>query len=90
MPRTFTAPASKSTAPALAIDQSALWDPDLPFTMGNLHEVSMRIGASVQNRSDKGGALWVLAPTHLPHIHELLTNWGFKFTPGKGWWKKIE
>lgn len=97
-PRTFTAPAPtptptpvpKSTAPALAAQQSALFDPDLPFTMANLHEACMRIGASVQDRSDKGGALWVLAPAHLPHIRELLTKWGFQFTLGKGWWKKFE
>ena len=94
VPRTFTssapAPVPISTAPAMAAHQSAPFATDLPFTMDNLHEACMRIGASVQDRSNKGGALWVMAPAHLPHISKLLTNWGFKFILGKGWWKEIK
>ena len=98
MPRNFTSPAPapapalvpKSTAQAFTTHQSAPFAPDLPFTMDNLREVSKQIGALVQDRSEKGGALWVTAPTYALHIRVLLTKWGFKFTFGKGWWKKIE
>lgn len=63
---------------------------NLPFTMDNLSEFSLRTGFSVQNRSYKGGALWVSAPYHINNIREVLGNWGFKYTAGKGWWKKVE
>lgn len=62
---------------------------DRPFSMSNLFEFSLHTGYQVQDRTGKGGALWVWAPYHIDQIREILSAWGFKYTAGKGWWKQL-
>lgn len=80
--------------PPAALGTNAAYQPapftlNRPFTMDNLIEFSMRTGYGVQDRSDKGGAVWVTAPNHIENIRQVLSDWGFSYAIGKGWWKKI-
>lgn len=42
----------------------------------------------VEDRRRKGGAFWVLVDNTLPELANPLRKWGFKYKPGKGWWKE--
>ncbi|MCS6325515.1 MAG: hypothetical protein H8K06_00210 [Nitrospira sp.] len=42
----------------------------------------------IEDRRLKGGALWVRAADILAVIADPLKNWGFRYKPGKGWWKE--
>lgn len=42
----------------------------------------------IEDRRLKGGALWVRAADILAEIADPLKNWGFRYKPGKGWWKE--
>lgn len=35
-----------------------------------------------------GGAYWVLIDNTLPEITNPLRSWGFRYKPGKGWWRE--
>lgn len=59
-----------------------------PFSIKNLHEFSVKTGFKIHDHSEKGGALWVYASYHIDNAREVLSAWGFKYTAGKGWWKK--
>lgn len=36
----------------------------------------------------KGGSYWVLLDNTLPELTNPLRAWGFKYKPGKGWWRE--
>jgi hypothetical protein len=40
-----------------------------------------------QDLREKGGALWVLCDNSLASINKKLTNLGFAYKDGKGWWR---
>lgn len=59
------------------------------YSLDNVYEFSSLIGGTVQDRSGKGGALWVLFHSNTPTIKKIFTNWEFSYVKDKGWWKKI-
>jgi hypothetical protein len=57
------------------------------YSEENLRQLARRFNASVLDRRDKGGALW-LVMSDTPGARRILQAWGFKYALGKGWWKK--
>jgi hypothetical protein len=57
------------------------------YSEANLRQLARRFNASVLDRRDKGGALW-LVMGDAPEARRVLQAWGFQYTQGKGWWKK--
>lgn len=55
----------------------------------NIRSLAARYNATVVDRRDKGGALW-LVMGDAPGARPLLKAGGFHYSPGKGWWKKGE
>lgn len=45
-------------------------------------------GLRVEDNRPKGGALWIIADEKLMAVQTTLKKWGFKYKPGKGWWKE--
>lgn len=78
-PRT---PIVKETSPA--IKSSPL---DLSDDLDGIRELAKRFNATVVDHRPKGGALWVVMGEH-PNARRTLSNWGFNYVKGKGWWKK--
>ena len=78
-PRT---PIVKETSPA--IKSSPL---DLSDDLDGIRELAKRFNAAVVDNRPKGGALWVVMGEH-PNARRTLSNWGFTYVKGKGWWKK--
>jgi hypothetical protein len=60
------------------------------FNKTNLNALVRRMNASVDDRTSKGGALWILATDNNPDARRVLRSWGFDYKAGKGWWRKSE
>lgn len=60
------------------------------FNQTNLNALVRRMNASVDDRTSKGGALWILATDNNPDARRVLRSWGFEYKAGKGWWRKLE
>lgn len=80
------------TRPALAVRESPS-DLDanravaLPYSRTNLDKYARTNGLTIEDKTGVGGALWVRSAS-LNTIHDgVLSNWGFRFKNGKGWWK---
>jgi hypothetical protein len=81
------APASVSNQPLkLSFLVSYL---ELPFNMKNLYEFARQTESTVQDRSNKGGVLWVITRERNKLIEKILAKWLFTYKPDKGWWRKI-
>ncbi|MBV5340274.1 MAG: hypothetical protein J0665_12075 [Deltaproteobacteria bacterium] len=63
---------------------SGLYDREMEVLkyLKNIHNLS------VDDRRPQGGALWVLMDNNTSEIYKLLVSEGFKYKPGKGWWKE--
>lgn len=86
---------NRRTVPISTSDNNTEYRPkpfpiNRPYTMDNLLEFSLHTGYGVQDRSNRGGAIWVTAPNHIEHVRKVLSDWGFSFALGKGWWKKVK
>jgi len=44
-------------------------------------------GVEIDDKRSSGGNLWVRAGGSDELVNQLLTQWGFRFKIGKGWWK---
>lgn len=42
---------------------------------------------ALEDRRPMGGSLWLLCPGDDRAVAHRLMSWGFKFAPGKGWWR---
>lgn len=42
----------------------------------------------IEDRRSKNGNLWVRTDDQNPEINRTLKEWGFTYSPGKGWWKE--
>lgn len=60
------------------------------FNKTNLNALVRSMNVSVDDRTSKGGALWILATDNNPDARRLLRSWGFDYKAGKGWWRKPE
>jgi hypothetical protein len=83
-----TPPASSGDATAPKNEQPT--PESAPFDETDLNALVNRIAASVDDRTSKGGALWVVAPDHSPETRRILLSRGFKYKAGKGWWRRPE
>jgi hypothetical protein len=57
------------------------------YSEENVRLLANRFNASVVDRREKGGALW-LVMGDMPDARRILRSWGFDYSAGKGWWKK--
>jgi hypothetical protein len=92
----FTPAALKVQVPPPATPQLPLppddaWrmaaDTSQPYTRSALNRFAHRQGLRVEDRTSNGGSLWVLTDDGYEHLSKILTGWGFRHKPGKGWWK---
>jgi hypothetical protein len=60
------------------------------FNKTNLNALVRRMNVSVDDRTSKGGALWILATDNNPDARRILLSWGFAYKAGKGWWRTPE
>jgi len=58
-----------------------------PYTRSALNKVAFRLGLEVDDRTAKGGLLWVRADDSDEDTTTALRRWGFSYKPDKGWWK---
>jgi hypothetical protein len=85
-----TAPVQPQTAPSPppAPERRTLPTPASEvYNEENLRRLAERHGASIVDRRDKGGALWLLM-ADAPQARRILKAWGFEYADRKGWWKK--
>jgi hypothetical protein len=59
------------------------------YSPENLRRLAERFKARVVDFRAKGGALWVVMDD-LPEARRVLHAWGFRYAPGKGWWRDDE
>ena len=57
------------------------------YTSGALKRLATEHGLQIQDKSSQGGVVWVRADADDPLVTRILTRWGFRHKPGKGWWK---
>jgi hypothetical protein len=57
------------------------------YSEENVRKLAKRFNASIVDRREKGGALW-LVMLDAPEARRVLKAWGFQYSEGKGWWKK--
>jgi hypothetical protein len=58
--------------------------------LARLQRLLEALGVDWEDNRSKGGALWVLIPSGRSHsvVERMLQQYGFRFTPGKGYWLK--
>lgn len=52
-----------------------------------LNKLAHRLGLRIEDRTPKGGSLWVLTDDSDRQVAEILSTWGFQHKIGKGWWR---
>jgi hypothetical protein len=52
-----------------------------------LNKLAHRLGLRIEDRTPKGGSLWVLTDDSDRQVSEILSTWGFQHKAGKGWWR---
>ncbi|MEG1926577.1 MAG: hypothetical protein RR415_12625, partial [Ruthenibacterium sp.] len=52
-----------------------------------LNKLAHRLGLRIEDRTPKGGSLWVLTDDSDRQVAEILSTWGFQHKAGKGWWR---
>lgn len=75
---------STPTAPERSVRPT---QPSEIYSKDSLIELASRYNATIVDRREKGGALWLIMGDP-PEARRILKSWGFKFSAGKGWWKK--
>lgn len=58
------------------------------FSWMDLEKHVAKYRLKVNDHRRKGGAYWVLVDNTLPELANPLREWGFKYKPGKGWWRE--
>ncbi|MGZ8340263.1 MAG: EH signature domain-containing protein [Telluria sp.] len=58
-----------------------------PYSRSALQKLIREHGLELHDKSSVGGSLWVRTDASNEHINSVLTRWGFRNKPGKGWWK---
>lgn len=52
-----------------------------------LNKLAHGLGLHIEDRTPKGGSLWVLTDDSDRQVAEILSTWGFQHKAGKGWWR---
>lgn len=58
-----------------------------PYTRSGLQKFAREHGLDIDDKTQVGGSLWVRTDDSNEQINAVLTSWGFRNKPGKGWWK---
>jgi hypothetical protein len=58
-----------------------------PYSRAALSAFAREHGVEIDDKRSSGGNLWVRAGGSDELVNQLLTQWGFRFKIGKGWWK---
>lgn len=58
------------------------------FDESEFYKFTVRNNLTVRDLRIKGGALWVITHTTDQGISKMLTDFGFKYKYGRGWWKE--
>lgn len=53
----------------------------------DLNKLAHRLGLRIEDKTPKGGSLWVLTDDSDRQVAEILSTWGFQHKAGKGWWR---
>lgn len=80
-------PAPASGTPTAHIRRVVQSQASEVFSLDSLERLRKDYGASYEDKRGLGGALWVRIGNS-PEARRLLISWGFRYTEGKGWWKK--
>ena len=55
--------------------------------MFQLHDLADRSRFVVEDNRSKGGSVWAVTDEVNAVVAGKLTGWGFKYKPGRGWWR---
>lgn len=58
-----------------------------PYTRLALERLASTVGLQIDDKTPKGGSLWVRTTEVDAQVTKILTRWGFQHKPGKGWWR---
>ena len=58
-----------------------------PYSRSALLKFTREHGLEIDEKTAVGGSLWVRTDASDERINAVLTRWGFRNKPGKGWWK---
>jgi hypothetical protein len=58
------------------------------FAEARLQELAQAWNLSIQDRRPQGGALWVRTGEANSTVNATLRQWGFRYRPGRGWWRE--
>jgi len=57
------------------------------FNRNDFNEFARRHSLKVDDLSSKNGNLWVRIDSTNLQVNRVLMDWGFRYKPGKGWWR---
>ena len=80
---TYAAPAFQTRFQAQSLPSFA----SEVYSEDSVRQLADRLKATLVDHRNKGGALWVRTGD-TPEARRVLEDWGFKYSEGKGWWKK--
>ena len=58
------------------------------FSWSDLEKHVAKHHLKVIDHRRKGGSYWVLTGNAVPEVADPLRTWGFRYKPGKGWWRE--
>lgn len=59
-----------------------------PFEMGRLRTFAAARRFRLEDRTSNNGCLWALTDDRDAQVTKVLSGWGFRYKPGKGWWRE--
>ena len=78
---------SRSTPQSLAAPAPQPSGTPQHYSRPALQKFTHEHGLEIDDKTSVGGSLWVRTDASNEHINGVLTRWGFRNKPGKGWWK---
>jgi len=57
------------------------------YSQAALRRFASEHGLGIDDKTSVGGSLWVRTDASNEHVNLVLSRWGFRNKPGKGWWK---
>jgi len=57
------------------------------FSKRALADYARENGLKVDDKTEINGNLWVRTDDGNPQVNKVLLGWGFRYKPGKGWWR---
>ena len=85
------APRSAATLPAPAASADRTWQlaswNTTALTRKALFIFAERFGFAVEDLTGRNGNLWVRTDESDDGVNAILRRWGFRYKPGKGWWR---